>query len=158
MKTLIPVLILLPAVLAAADSSDSLHNISNILSKDEFVKIACAILEKCDRETYSQKYNSNPHISIDGVEFYLDPVSQKINFWPEHLSYDVGDYNRITVRDEKARETGFVYSFIYLGADGNVYTDNVYGYRDGEAYRKAIEDRYIPMLKSLIQEEKPPSV
>jgi hypothetical protein len=115
-----------------------MHDISNILSKQDFEEITQFILTNGDRETYSNKYNNNPHYLHEEIHIYLDPISQWINF-DRTLSYNINDYNRITIEDRNS----FQRFYRILLQDEKVYIYNLF-------YENELVEKYIPKLKSLI--------
>ncbi|MDR1614327.1 MAG: hypothetical protein LBS26_02030 [Campylobacteraceae bacterium] len=70
---------LLLAGMVFSKESGQMKDMGRILTKNDFEKIAQFILDNGDRQTYSQKYNNNPHYSLEDFHIYLDPVSQTIN-------------------------------------------------------------------------------
>ncbi|MDR1877072.1 MAG: hypothetical protein LBQ84_05560 [Flavobacteriaceae bacterium] len=78
------------------------QDINSILDKQKFETIVQFILTNGDRETYCQMYNNSPHYEYEeGIDIYLDPINQRINFTEEHLSYNISDYNEIVIYDSE---------------------------------------------------------
>lgn len=71
------------------------------LSPKHFKEIIVFVLNKGDRATYCNMYNNNPHLKIDDLNLYLNPMNQQINFFAEKLSINEKDYNEIVIFDNK---------------------------------------------------------
>jgi hypothetical protein len=146
-------LLLFASAFAFAEEADNMRDITAKLPVDEFKGIVRYILEKGDRRTYSSKYNNSPHYRIKGLDIYLNPKEQDINFLPSRLSYNTDDYNEIVIVDQSKYDEGFLYSFIYLRFD-KVYILNVYRLKKQKEYERNVITRYLPLLKGLIKETK----
>jgi (2Fe-2S) ferredoxin len=124
------------------------QDISATLSKEDFRRIVQFVLTEGDRQTYCQMYNNNPHYAAGDFEIYLNPVNQSINFWAEHLSVNVSDYNEIVLH---ATESGIYYNPITLGDNGKVHIPT----HRLEPHKNILRDVYIPKIKSLIADTMP---
>ena len=125
------------------------RDISEILSKDDFEKIVQFVLDNGDRKTYCNMYNNNPHYKIDKFDIYLNPVSQLINFTKDRLSFLVHDYDEITIMDYNS---SYLYYFIKIFNE-RVWIYDLYKVKQ-KTYEKDIQNKYIPKLKALIDQEK----
>jgi hypothetical protein len=137
------------AVSAFSQENPFRRDISGIVSKQDFEKIAAFVLTAGDRKTYCQMYNNNPHYQIEDFHVYLNPVSQRINWDSDNLSFSVGDYNVILIQDWNSPH---IYYDIRL-LKKKVYIDNVYKF-DPEYYEDKLIRKYIPKLKLLAGGEK----
>ena len=127
------------------DMNDNCYEISDIINKKDFEKIAEFILTNGDRQTYCNMYNNNPHYNYESINIYLNPISQKINLFCAD-SYNVSDYNCIVIQDKNST---YLYYHIKLQKN-SVYIYNVYD-NELESYKNDIVNEYIPILKSLIK-------
>ena len=80
-------------------AQDDFLDITYLISYHDFEKIKAYILSKGDRQTYCNKYNSNPHYSFPGFEAYLNPEigQQNINCDPA-----LSDFNEMVISDRRA--------------------------------------------------------
>jgi hypothetical protein len=84
-------------------------------------------------------YNNNPHYNLNGIDFYLNPISQDINYFKEKLSYDVSDYDTIVIHDR-------TYFEIRLENDNVI----IYGNKQ-DKNEDRIWNIYMSKLKSLVE-------
>jgi hypothetical protein len=146
---LMNVILLSSVVSGIPQETQQMYDISNILNKNDFEKIIQFVLTSGDRATYCNMYNNNPHYPHEEFHIYLNPISRRINFLKENLSYNVSDYNSIVIQDWKSIHT---YYHLLLQND-KVYIHNIY-HADPESYKNELIKKYIPVLESLIGIEK----
>ncbi|MDR3273265.1 MAG: hypothetical protein LBT29_07280 [Flavobacteriaceae bacterium] len=84
-----------------SQDKESIHTVTDKLLFEEIVQF---VLSKGDRETYCNMYNNNPHYNLNGIDFYLNPINQHINYFKENLSYTVSDYNEILIDDNNDKK------------------------------------------------------
>ena len=119
-------------------------NISEIFSKQDFEQTVQYILIKGDKSAYGNKYVCNPHYKYGDIDIYLNPISQRIDFL-DPCSKLVSNYNEIYFWDKKSP-----YDYLVILVDDKVYTYNAYEYKDSKEYNKQILEKYIPILKTII--------
>ena len=124
------------------------RKISEYFSKSDFKETVRFILENGDRQTYCNMYNNNPHYAVNDIQIYLNPISQRINFYEEDLSYSVQDYDEITFDDWGPIPKYFRIQLYEDEAWIRYHLDIV----NGPSYDEDIIQKYIPMLKKIIKE------
>lgn len=68
------------------------------LSRANFETIKVFVLERGDRLTYSNMYNSNPHYRFDGFDVYLNPEAGQRNI---NCDPALSDFDEIVIHEQK---------------------------------------------------------
>ena len=123
------------------------RDITNILSKQNFVDIAQFILDNGSTGTYSNMYNNNPYYSYQDLDIYLNPINQFIEFIKSDTPPIVTNYNGILIRDINSRYT--YYEIKLLGEKVLIYNPHKH---NRNVYESTLLENYIPKLMSLINQ------
>lgn len=112
---------------ASADTIQiEFRDITHIVSVDLFELIKTFVLNKGDRETYSNMYGNNPHYSFDGFESYLNPDIGQLN---SDCDTSKSDFNEIVIRDILANPQ---YYFIRIVRKGDIANEQIITYEGME--------------------------
>lgn len=100
MKTICSLLIIiLCSQKVEGQSSNDFHDITPMITTQEFEDIKSFILNNGDRRTYCNKYNSNPHYSFDGFDVYLNPETGQANI---NCDPEISDFNEMVIHDQNS--------------------------------------------------------
>lgn len=80
------------------ENNNETIDISGILTVANFETIKAFIINNGDVETYSNRFNNNPHFSFSGIEAYLDPETGHLN---SNCDPELTDFNVLVIIDQK---------------------------------------------------------